>query len=156
MGAEKNIIIKQGNAVEYCEDNSFDFVVSTFSHDHIHFDLADKFVNNIKDNLKGGGIYLMGGEILPNYNTIEERENALYLYHGMIVNRALKNKDYRLAQIEINALESGIYMIGDFKRNEKLFENEMNRHDFKLLIKEKKGPKDQNDVGGVYVYIFQK
>jgi len=156
LGSEKNITIKQGNAVEYCEDNSFDFVVSTFAHDHIHYDDAERFVKNIHKNLKKDGSYIMGGEILPEYNTIEERENALYLYHAMIIDRSLKNGDYRLAQIEINALESGVAMIGDFKRHEKLFEKEMTTGGFAMSSKEKMGPLDNDYVGGVFVYVFEK
>jgi SAM-dependent methyltransferase len=156
LQGQENLEVIQGDALEFCREQNYDFVVSTFAHDHIHWDLAEKLCKNIKRNLKQGGIYFMGGELLPDYTNEEERKKALNSYHGMIVDRALKNKDYRLAQIEINALESGIGMIGDFKRDEERFEREMTSVGFREIFKEKLGPLDQNDVGGVYVYGYQK
>lgn len=153
---ESNLNVVHGNALEYSEDKPFDFVVSTFAHDHIHWDYAEQFSANIQRNLTAEGLYFMGGEILPDYESVDEREKALYKYHGMIVDRALKNKDYRLAQIEINALESGVEMIGDFKRSANKFEAEMNTSGFSQEMKEKMGPLDQDDVGGVFVYAFKK
>jgi SAM-dependent methyltransferase len=151
-----NQTVLHGDAVSFCREGMFDLVVSTFVHDHICYDDADKFAKNIFNNLKDGGFYIMGGEILPKYETMEEREEALYLYHGMIVDKALKNKDYRLAQIEINALESGVGMVGDFKRHEELFEKEMIGAGFTLSMKKKIGPLDNGSVGGVFVYCFAK
>ncbi len=153
---KKSVEIIQGDAVTYCEPEKFDLVVSTFAHDHICYDDAEKFVKNIYNNTKDGGLYIMGGEILPKYKTNEERENALYLYHGMIIDRAIKSRDYRLAQIEINALESGVEMVGDFKRHEELFEKEMKTGGFSLSSKEKMGPLDDDSVGGVFVYVYKK
>lgn len=153
---ETALHVVHGNAMEYAEAEPFDFVVSTFAHDHIHWECADRFTANIRKNLVDGGVYFMGGEILPAYMTLEEREEALYLYHGMIVDRALKSKDYRLAQIEINALESGVEMIGDFKRSEEKFESEMATAGFILELKDKMGPLDRDDLGGVFVYAYKK
>jgi len=46
-------------------------------------------------------------------------------------------------------------MIGDFKRHEAMFEDEMLSAGFKMKLKKKIGPIDRNDVGGVFVYIFE-
>ncbi|MBF0128183.1 MAG: class I SAM-dependent methyltransferase, partial [Magnetococcales bacterium] len=145
----------QGDAVTYCRNNPYDCVVSVFAHDHIHYDKAEIFARNIRNNLSRGGVYIMGGEILPRFTSEAERIDALKRYHGFIVNAAIAHGDYELAQIEINALKSGVFRVGDFKRHESQFEEEMLSADFQLLSKVKVGPDTPDDVGGVYVYVFQ-
>lgn len=142
------------DAVTFRGEQPFDMVVSVFAHDHIHHDRAGDFVRNIRRNLKVGGHYLMGGELLPFYRTKEERFESLHRYHGFIIEKALRDGHYELAQIEINALKSGVQMIGDFKRHEALFEQEM-AEGFELVFKGKMGPADRDDVGGVFVYAFK-
>lgn len=143
------------DAVTYCEPEGFDLAASVFAHDHINHDSAPKFVANIRRNLKAGGLYLMGGELLPYYETMEERSEALYAYHTFIVNKALRDENFELAQIEINALKSGLHMIGDFKRHEGMFEEEMISGNFEMIHKVKLGPNNLDDVGGVFVYVFR-
>ncbi len=145
----------QGDAVVFRGDEPYDVVVSVFAHDHIHYDQGRELATNIRRNLKTGGLYIMGGEILPDYGDEDERVDALHRYHGFIVAKALREGNFELAQIEINALKSGIFRIGDFKRHEKLFENEMLSAAFRLHSKNKIGPKNPADVGGVYVYAFE-
>jgi len=148
--------IVHGNAVTFNKEESYDIVVSCFAHDHIHYRDANELAKNIRRNLRDGGIYIMGGEILPFYSNTEEREHALNKYHGMIVEEALRKRHYQLAQIEIKALESGINMIGDFKRHEEVFELEMSEGGMKLVSKTKVGPSEPTDVGGVFVYTYIK
>ena len=140
-----------GDAVEY-SDEPYDLVVSTFAHDHIHYDRATSLVENIRRNLKMGGVYLMGGELLPKFETSEERNESLYKYHGFIVDKAIRDGNYTLAQIEINAIKSGIEWIGDFKRHESQYEKEMLTGNFQLNWKRKMGPLHLETVGGVFVY----
>ncbi len=144
-----------GDATVYCEPGAYDFVVSVFAHDHIHYDKAQAFARNIRSNLKSGGYYLMGGELLPHFESEEQRIDALQRYHGFIVAKSLRNCDFELAQIEINALKSGVHMIGDFKRHEDQFEQEMLSAGFSMLKKTKMGPTEFDDVGGVFVYVFR-
>lgn len=144
----------EDNAVTYCRERFFDVVVSSFAHDHIHYKDGLTFAENIKGNLKEGGVYIMGGEFLPFYQTSEERIESLYKYHCFIVEKTLRERNFRVAQIEINALESGIEMIGDFKRHVSLFEQEMSNGGLQLRKKKKIGPLDREDVGGVFVYVY--
>lgn len=145
-----------GDAVTYCREGAYDLVVSTFAHDHIHYDRACEFAGNIRKNLKPGGLYIMGGEILPYYETPEERKDALLKYHGFIVQEALRQGHYTLSQIEINALKSGVEMIGDFKRHAAMFEQEMSSAGLVLRSKIKVGPPDRDDTGGVFVYVYER
>lgn len=144
-----------GDAVTYRGDKPYDIVTSAFAHDHIHYDLRQSFAENIRANLVKGGIYVMGGEILPFFETEDERKNSLYKYHEMIISKALRGGHFRLAQIEINALESGLHKVGDFKRHERMFEEEMMSADFVLKKKVKLGPDDDDRVGGVFTYVFE-
>lgn len=149
-----NLKVIFGNAITYCKAEYYDVVVSVFAHDHIHYNQAKQFSANIRNNLKHGGYYLMGGEILPFYSNDKERFEALITYHGFIITKALREGHYELAQIEINALKSGIEMLGDCKRHEKLFEEEMLSSPFSMEEKVKIGP-DMENIGGVFVYNFK-
>lgn len=142
------------DAVTFCREGEYDVVISSFAHDHIHYDRRYDFVKNIRRNLKSGGIYIMGGEVLPHYVTEEERKRALYDYHCFIINKALKDRNFEVAQIEINALKSGLDMKGDFKRHEEMFEEEMASSGLRLTSKKKIGPQDAENVGGVFVYVY--
>ncbi len=144
-----------GDALAYKGEDVYDVIASTFAHDHIHYDKAGDLVASIRRNLKPDGIYVMGMEILPYFETDEERCDSLYRYHGFIVEKALREENFELAQIEISALKSGIYSIGDFKRHEAQFEDEMTSRGFKIVQKTKLGPDHDDTIGGVYSYAFQ-
>lgn len=152
----KNCSIIQDNIITFAKENYFDIIISSFAHDHIDYDNGCQLAKNLKNNLKNGGIYIMGGEILPYYSNSKEREEALYKYHCYIINKALRDRNFEVAQIEINALKSGIFMQGDFKRHEKLFEEEMSLGGLKLISKKKIGPLDVDGVGGIFVYIYER
>jgi len=143
------------DAVHYCKNNHYDVIVSTFAHDHIPYSKRFHFAENIFNNLKKGGIYIMGGEILPYFSNDLERKKSLFLYHNYIIKLALQQNRVQLSELENNALKSGLDMIGDFKRHETMFEKEMISAGFKMIQKKKMGPLDRDDVGGVFVYIFE-
>lgn len=148
-----NVIL--GDAVAHCKKHYYDMVVSTFAHDHIHYNKRFAFSKNIHNNLKGGGIYIMGGELLPYFSNDLERKKALFKYHNYIIDEALKHNRVQIAELENNALKSGLDLVGDFKRHEKMFEQEMASADFRLKKKIKMGPHDVHDVGGVFVYVYE-
>lgn len=151
--ASCNVII--GDAAEYCRKHHYDLVVSTFAHDHVHYNKRFAFAKNIFNNLKKGGIYVMGGEILPYFSNDHERKRSLFRYHNTIIDIALQHGRVQLSELENNALKSGLDMVGDFKRHEAMFEDEMKSAGFKLLEKKMMGPLDRKDVGGVFVYVYQ-
>lgn len=153
MGSAVNVI--QGDAVTYSREGEYDLVVSVFAHDHIVYEKGPTLAANIRRNLRKGGIYIMGGEILPVFSNDDDRVGALHDYHGYIIDKALRGRHFQLAQIEIDALQSGIDKIGDFKRHENMFEAEMISADFILRQKKKMGPLERDNVGGVYVYAYE-
>lgn len=143
------------DAATYCRRHHYDLVVSTFAHDHIHYNKRFLFAKNIYNNLKKGGLYIMGGELLPYFSNDFERKRALFKYHNYIIEEALKHNRIQLAELENNALKSGLDMVGDFKRHEAMFEEEMRSAGFTCVMKKKIGPVDRDDVGGVFVYVFK-
>jgi len=150
-----NYEVIHGDAVTYCESCHCDLLVSTFAHDHIHYDKRFVFAKNIYNNLKKGGRYIMGGELLPYFSNDMERKKSLFLYHNHIIDLALKEDRIQVSELENNALKSGLDMIGDFKRHEAMFEEEMESAGFEIIEKKKMGPLDRDDVGGIFVYVFE-
>jgi len=145
----------QGDAVTFRDDHGFDLIVSTFAHDHIHYNLRFNFAENIYKNLRKGGRYIMGGELLPYFSSDADRKRSLFTYHNYIIELALRESRIQLCELENNALKSGLDLVGDFKRHEKMFEEEMLSAGFKVVSKVKLGPLDRSDVGGVFVYVCE-
>lgn len=131
----------------------FDVVCSTFADHHIKPHDKSRYFQNIKDNLKPGGIFLAGDEFLPEYelSDLEARRGALRLYHGHIIDIARKQGHEVLAGLEAKALDSGIREIGDFKLSCSSYESKVSEAGFSFN-KVKIGPVDRDDLGGVYVY----
>ena len=98
----------------------------------------------------------MGGELLPYFSNDVERKKSLFIYHNFIIDMALKENRVQLSELENNALKSGLDMIGDFKRHEAMFEHEMQSAGLRLIQKKKMGPLDRHDVGGVFVYVYER
>ena len=151
--SQYNVVL--GDAVTHCKPQHYDLVISTFAHDHIHYDKRFAFAENIYNNLKKGGRYIVGGELLPYFSTDSERKKALFKYHNYIIDLALQKDRVQVSELENNALKSGLDMIGDFKRHEAMFEEEMQSSGLKMIEKKKMGPSDRDDVGGIFVYVFE-
>ncbi|HEX9929769.1 MAG TPA: methyltransferase domain-containing protein [Pyrinomonadaceae bacterium] len=139
----------------YNPDGTFSFIFSSFADHHIKpYDKAEYF-ENIKRNLKENGLVIIGDEFLPSYDE-NSRERALNTYHRHIINETKKihgNDAWGLVQLEEAALESGLKGIGDFKLSCELYEGYLSKAGFKYT-KELIGPKDRDDVGGIYVYVL--
>ncbi len=151
-----NLNVINGNAITYCKPHEYDLLVSTFAHDHIHYDKRFAFARNLFHNVKKGGRYVIGMEVLPYFSTENDRKKALFKYHNHVIELALMEDRVQLSELENNALKSGLDMVGDFKRHEIMFEEELESAGFKMMVKKKLGPLDNNDVGGVFVYMFQR
>ena len=97
----------------------------------------------------------MGSELLPYFSGDKERKKSLFRYHNFIIELALQEDRVQVSELENNALKSGLDMVGDFKRHEGMFEDEMKSAGFKLIEKNKMGPLDRDDVGGIFVYVYE-
>jgi cyclopropane fatty-acyl-phospholipid synthase-like methyltransferase len=137
----------------YDPEGTFNYVFSSFA-DH-HIKISDKFqyFENVKRNLKSGGLMIVGDEFLPEYelNNKESRDIALNKYHNHIISIANEQGETVLSILEQEALDSGLREIGDFKVSCQEYEELLKKAGFKFK-KEKVGPQFIDDVGGVYVY----
>jgi predicted O-methyltransferase YrrM len=143
----------------YDPPGQFDYIFSAFADHHIKKGDKEIYFENVKKNLKKGGLMIIGDEFLRehNSNNREEAEQALKVYHKHIIDIAEVNQHYELAELERQALESGLLGLqgagggGDFKVSCSQYEKFLKEAGFEFK-KEKIGPSDIVDIGGVYVY----
>jgi|SRR3989344_3849368 len=153
---DQKINLIHGDAVTYHKDNFYDATVSCFAHDHIKFDQRFDYAKNIARNLKDKGVYIVSHEIIPKFSNEEERFRALRTFQGYIVWRAIQDGHEAVAGLELDSLKPVIAGIGDCKRHMEMFIEEMSQAGLKQIFKQKMGPLDKDDVGGVYVFVYQK
>lgn len=142
----------------YNPPGTFAYIFSSFADHHIKLYDKAQYFENIKRNLDKGGLVIIGDEFLPPYdkNNKKSRENALYAYHRHIIDETKNiygDDAWGLIQLEEAALESGLKDIGDFKLSCELYEGYLAEAGFKYQ-KELIGPKNRDDVGGIYVYVL--
>lgn len=160
-----NTILKKNDGSRtielYCADSrkfiprgKFDYIFSSFADHHIKLEDKAKYFKNVKRNLKPGGSMIVGDEFLRehNPNNREEKEQALRDYHDHIIKIAENEGHYILAELEQQALDSGLEEKGDFKVSCSQYEKFLTDAGFKFR-KEKIGPLDRDDIGGIYVYV---
>ncbi len=145
----------RADAREYCKEENYDIVVSSFLHDQIHYHHALKYMSTVRRNLKVGGLYIVIGDLLPSFGNEIERNDSLMAYFSYLVDRALRNGNYTLAQIEINELKAGLNFESDFKRHPKMLEDEVTGAGFEIVGKQKIGPDSSDCQGGTYIYTFK-
>lgn len=135
-------------------EDAFPFVFSSFSDHHIAPQDKPVYLENVKRNMTSGGYFIVGDEFLPRHNITNklERAEALTRYHNHIIERAEKEGHPVLAKLEREALQSGLDEVGDFKLSCEQFEQFLSGAGF-LFAKEKIGPSQPDDIGGIYVYV---
>lgn len=157
-----NAVVKCDNedCRTYNPPGTFFFIFSSFADHHIKpYDKQEYFLN-IRRNLKPNGLVIVGDEFLPSYDELEpdSRERALRSYHRHIIEetkRSHGNDAAGLVKLEEAALESGLQAIGDFKVSCEIYERSLGEAGF-AFEKERIGPRDREDLGGVYVYTLRR
>ncbi len=141
----------------YDPPGSFNYIFSSFADHHIKPYDKREYFRNVKRNLKEDGLFLVGDEFLPKYDRddVESRRNSLRLFHNHIMDIAKRNNNTTLVELEEIALKSGLDENGDFKLSCEEYE-ELLRKEGLNYEKIKIGPKDRDDIGGVYVYAITK
>lgn len=140
----------------FYDPNGFDCIFSSFSDHHILLKDKRKYLENVRKNLRPQGLFIVGDEFLPEHkaNNRQERIAALHAYHQHIIDIAVQREEWILAELEGAALRSGLEErvdAGDYKLSCKQYERWLMEAGFRFC-KEKIGPLDREDVGGVYVY----
>jgi len=155
------------------------YIFSAFADHHIKPEDKPLYFENVKRNLLPDGRLVVGDEFLPPHDPNDRNawEGALKTYHGHIIEIAERQAEQELAKLEEAtlevaredieamarsyrelvkleqaALESGLAQQGDFKVSCEQYEEYLKASGFEFS-KEKVGPKDRDDMGGVYVYI---
>ncbi|SRR5579883_482828 len=131
----------------------FNYIFSSFSDHHIKPPEKDNYFQNIKRNLLPDGLFIVGDEFLPPHDPNDQVawQTALTTYHNHIIEIALQQGETILANLEREALKSGLEKNGDFKVSCSQYEEFLLADGFAFTQK-KIGPLNQDDVGGVYVY----
>lgn len=141
----------------YDPPGTFDFIFSSFADHHIKPYDKEHYFNNLCVNLEADGFAIIGDEFLPRYDktSVEARRDALKQYHNHIIEIARDLNQPEMAELEEDALRSGLEEIGDFKLSCEEYE-ELLKNAGLSFEKERIGPKEDIGVGGVYVYVLQK
>jgi len=131
-----------------------DYIFSSFADHHIKRGDKEKYFENVKRNLKSGGLLIVGDEFIPEHDPDDKnaRNNALRAYHKHIIEIAEQEGESVLADLERAALQSGLEEKGDFKISCTQYEKHLREAGFDFNPPEKIGPPDRDDIGGVYVY----
>ncbi|MFM6405190.1 MAG: class I SAM-dependent methyltransferase, partial [Microcystis sp.] len=137
----------------YNPEGEFDYIFSSFADHHIKTADKAKYFDNIKQNLKPNGLMIVGDEFLRKHdpNDRDDRDSALKDYHSHIIDIAKGQGEMILAELERQALQSGLEEKGDFKVSCEQYEKLLKQAKFKFK-KEKIGPENIDNIGGVYVY----
>ena len=156
LKSNNNLSYRQDSGINFTGPEKFNIAVSSFAHHHIPYEKRFEFTKNIHSNLSENGLYIVGDELINHFKNNKELKTQLFRYHLYIMGKAISENNPKLAELELESLRSGLNGIGDFKRSEKMLEEEMTQAGFILKKKIKIGPKKPNDCGGIFVYVFEK
>lgn len=150
---QKKVRIEYEDSRVFNPAGKFDAIVSSFADHHIRPGDKGRYFENVIRNLKKGAPFIVGDEFLREHGINDEasRIAALHDYHEHIINIALKQNETVLAELEREALKSGIERKGDFKLSCGHYEEMLGRASFQFQ-RYCIGPLDTNQIGGVFVY----
>jgi cyclopropane fatty-acyl-phospholipid synthase-like methyltransferase len=157
MRGSTKVRVEYQDSRVFSPEGSFDAVVSSFADHHIRPVDKPSYFRNVIQNMKNNALFIVGDEFLPEYDLKDElaRCEALKKYHNYIIERAKSEGETVLMRLEEAALESGLNRVGDFKVPCTQYE-QMLKEAKLTFTKNRIGPTDRDDVGGVYVYRIQK
>jgi SAM-dependent methyltransferase len=138
----------------YDPSGKFDYIFSSFADHHIRLSDKEQYFDNVKRNLNPNGLFIVGDEFLREHdpNNDDDWKAALKAYHEHIIEIAKQQGEHELVKFEQKAWDSGLKREGDFKMSCTQYESSLKKAGFKFR-KEKIGPLDRDDIGGVYVFI---
>ncbi|MGK7955998.1 MAG: methyltransferase domain-containing protein [Crocosphaera sp.] len=158
---EIEVMVHHEDSRTYDPPGEFDYIFSAFADHHIKKEDKEIYFENVKKNLKKGGLMIVGDEFLREYDpeNLEEAEQALRDYHNHIISIARSQNCNDLAELEKQALKSGLLGLqgtgeedfGDFKLSCSQYEQFLREAGFEFK-REKIGPTSIDSIGGVYVY----
>jgi predicted O-methyltransferase YrrM len=153
--SEIQVTVHHEDSRTYNPHGKFDYIFSTFADHHIKKNDKEIYFENVRKNLKSGGLMIVGDEFLREHEpeNKEDKEQALRAYHNHIIEIAEREGHSVLVELERQALESGLEEQGDFKVSCSQYEQFLQDAGFKIEKKVKIGPLDLDNIGGIYVYV---
>lgn len=107
---DTSVQLRYGNAEIYQHDKPVDIFYSQGFHHHISKGLkTTNYLQNLYNQLKSGGIYILSDEFVPDYQDENEREIRLVVWYAHIIAHAVRHNYYYLAQEEAKTLLDDIY-----------------------------------------------
>lgn len=131
---------------------SYDYIVTSFADHHIKASDKQLYFANVKQNLNEGALFIVGDEFLREHDPTDENawRDAVLAYHGHIIEIALTHGETELANLERQAMQSGLDRRGDFKLSLTQYVAQLQSSGFKVESR-CIGPSDTSLTGGVYV-----
>ncbi len=121
--------IIQGDIATYKHSKPVDVFYSQGVHHHIKKGKeVQKYLKNVYQQLKKGGIYIIGDEFLPEYKNRTDRRTKLVVWYSHIISNAKKHGYAYLAQEEAKTF------LDDLNENEKE-ENVKDQKQIDLVLK---------------------
>lgn len=153
-----NLKIVRANALKIRAKSLFDVVIASWNYEHItNYKNGWKLGKSIAANLKDGGVYIEGAELVGPFKNESERQRTFLNYHEDIIDRALEVGNLDTAQIEYGALLSGLIGVSHFKRDKDTHVKEMEKGGLRLVIWKKFGPFTKKvGTAGNYLFVFKK
>ena len=136
----------------YNPDGSYDYIVTSFADHHIKASDKQLYFANVKQNLNEGALFIVGDEFLREHDPTDENawRDAVLAYHGHIIEIALTQGETELANLERQAMQSGLERRGDFKLSLTQYVAQLQSSGFKVVSR-CIGPSDTPLTGGVYI-----
>lgn len=131
---------------------SYDYIVSSFADHHIKASDKQLYFTNVKQNLNEGALFIVGDEFLREHDPTDENawRDAVLTYHEHIIEIALAAGEAELANLERQAMQSGLERRGDFKLSLTQYVAQLQSSGFKVVHR-CIGPSDTRLTGGVYI-----
>ena len=154
------IEIVECRILDFNRSQRFDCVLSSFADHHICAAEKEEYFRHLVGMLEPGGVIIVGDEFLRTYSsTRDDYSSAVTAYHSYIIDLAMKDGKWQLAELERDALRSGLA-------------DEKHRVDFKISVEEYRSLavraeldvlesvcvsdiEAASNIGGMYVFVLK-
>ena len=153
-----NLKVLRVDALKIRSKTLFDVIIASWNYEHItNYKNGFRLGEAIAANLKNDGLYIEGAELVGPFKNESKRQRTFLDYHKDIIDRALEAGNSDTAQIEYQALISGLTGVSHFKRDKDTHVKEMARGGLKLVKSKKFGPFTKKvGCAGNYLFLFKK
>ncbi len=102
---ELRVSVLEADATIYQHDGGIDVAVSQGFHHHVpKGEQTQNYLQNVYNQLRSGGIYVVGDEFLPHYKTAEQRLRRAVLWYSHVIAHALRGQHEQVAVEEAKTL----------------------------------------------------